>query len=64
MINREQLDKLTSNIFFTDDELAILKMLPTGKSIQEISYELGICSRSVDRRIQSIKKKISLANFE
>lgn len=44
---------------FTDDELAVLKLKGRGKSAVQIAQELYVSEETVNRRIKSIKRKIS-----
>ena len=43
---------------FTDEEIKILDLRRKGKSVIEISLELNISDRTVERRIGSIARKI------
>lgn len=44
---------------FTDEEIEILKLRRKGKSRIQISMALNMSDGAVDRRIASIKRKIS-----
>ena len=44
---------------FTEEELRIFNLLSQGRSITEIAMRLSVCDRTVNRKINKIKKKIS-----
>ena len=43
---------------FTDEERAVFDLRVKGKTVIEIRFALSMAERTVDRRLQSIKKKI------
>lgn len=43
---------------FTDEEREVFDLRVKGKTIIEIHFALSMAERTVDRRLQSIKKKI------
>lgn len=43
---------------FTDDEITIISMRRSGKSVTEIAFKLNISERTVGRKISYICKKI------
>lgn len=57
-LTRAEIEFLKKDIPFTDDEVIVFDMLSKGKSIRQIADATKMCTRSVDRRIKSIKKKI------
>ena len=54
----EEYQKFIVQCPFTDEELKILEMRRKGKSIIQVSMELNLSDRTVERRIKSICKKI------
>lgn len=44
---------------FSEEELKVLELRRRGMSIVQISLRLNICPRTVDRRIEAIKRKIN-----
>lgn len=57
-LSKKQIETIKAEINFTDDEEIIFNMLSRGKSIRQIADSTQMCTRSVDRRISNIKKKI------
>lgn len=56
--SHEEYQKFIVQCPFTDEELKILEMRRKGKSIIQVSMELNLSDRTVERRIKSICKKI------
>lgn len=54
----EEYQKFIAQCPFTDEELKILEMRRKGKSIIQVSMELNLSDRTVERRIKSICRKI------
>lgn len=54
----EEYQKFIVQCPFTDEELKILEMRRKGKSVIQVSMELSLSDRTVERRIKSIGKKI------
>jgi DNA-binding NarL/FixJ family response regulator len=54
----EEYNKFIVQCPFTDEELKILEMRRKGKSVIQVSMELNLSDRTVERRIKSIEKKI------
>lgn len=57
-LTKPELDAILENANFTE-ELRIFKLLSQGRSITEIAMRLSVCDRTVNRKINKIKKKIS-----
>lgn len=57
-LTRSELETLKKDIILTEDEEIVFDMLAKGKSIRQIADRAQMCTRSVDRRIKNIKKKI------
>ena len=51
-------EMLIARCGFSEDEEKIFNMRRKGKSVVEISIALSLSTRTVDRRIRSIKHKI------
>ena len=58
-LTKPELDEIIKNANFTEEELRIFKLLSQGRSITEIAMRLPVCDRTVNRKINKIKKKIS-----
>lgn len=58
-LTKPELDEIIKNANFTEEELRIFKLLSQGRSITEIAMQLSVCDRTVNRKINKIKKKIS-----
>lgn len=56
---KPELEKIIENANFTEEEVRIFKLLSQGRSITEIAMRLSVCDRTVNRKINKIKKKIS-----
>ena len=58
-LTKPELEKILKNANFTEEELRIFNLLSQGRSITEIAMQLSVCDRTVNRKINKIKKKIS-----
>ena len=58
-LTKPELDKITENANFTDEELRIFKLLSQDKSITDIAVRMSASSRTINRKISKIKQKIS-----
>ena len=58
-LTKPELDEIIKNANFTEEELRIFKLLSQGRSITEIAMRLSVCDRTVHRKINKIKNKIS-----
>ena len=58
-LTKPELDKITENANFTDEELRIFKLLSQDKSITDIAVRMSTSSRTINRKISKIKQKIS-----
>lgn len=58
-LTKPELDEIIENANFTEEELRIFKLLSQDRSITEIAMRLSVCDRTVNRKINKIKKKIS-----
>ena len=56
-LTKPELDEIIKNANFTEEELRIFKLLSQGRSITEIAMQLSVCDRTVNRKINKIKKK-------
>ena len=57
-LTKPELEKILKNANFTEEE-RIFNLLSQGRSITEIAMRLSVCDRTVNRKINKIKKKIS-----
>ncbi len=55
---KAECDYFRQNCNFTDEESKVFVLRTKNKSVVQICFELGMSTRTVDRRIQSVKKKI------
>lgn len=55
---KPEIETLLENCNFTDEELEIFKLKCKGKSMNEISWEVGLSTTTISRRTRSIEKKI------
>ena len=53
-----EVDYLIENAGFDDDEIDVFKLRLRGKSIVAVAQTLNLSTRTVDRKIKSIKRKI------
>jgi DNA-binding NarL/FixJ family response regulator len=58
-LTKPELDKIINNANFTEEEIEVFKLLARGKTITEIAQQVSVCNRTVNRRIERIKSKIS-----
>lgn len=61
-LTKPELERLTNECNFSDDEQEVFDMLSRNKSTLEISFKLGLSKRTTDRRIESIKRKVDKIN--
>ena len=57
-LTKPELVLISENANFTTDEKIIFLMLAKNKSIVQISQEINVCTRTVNRKIVTIKEKI------
>ena len=57
--NRAQRDNLVKNCGFTDDEVSVLDYKIRGWYNEDIAAEMYCSSRTIKRRVRSIKNKIN-----
>lgn len=57
-LTKPELELISENANFTADEKIIFLMLAKNKSIVQISQEINVCTRTVNRKIGTIKEKI------
>lgn len=57
-LTKPELERISENANFTTDEKIIFLMLAKNKSIVQISQEINVCTRTVNRKIGTIKEKI------
>lgn len=58
-LTKPELEHIIENANFTEEELRIFKLLSQGRNITEIAMRLSVCDRTVNRKINKIKSKIS-----
>jgi DNA-binding NarL/FixJ family response regulator len=58
-LTKPELEEILENANLTEDEQIVFDLLSKGKTITEISLEISVCERTVNRRIQKIKNKIN-----
>ena len=58
-LTKLELDAIINNANFTEEEIEVFKLLARGKTITEIAQHVSVCNRTVNRRIERIKSKIS-----
>lgn len=61
-LTKPELERLTNECNFSDDEQEVFDMLSRNKSTLEISFKLGLSKRTTDRRIENIKRKVDKIN--
>ena len=59
LLTKPELEGILMKANFADDEQKIFELLSKGKSITEIALSLSVCERTINRRINVIKNKIS-----
>lgn len=57
-LTKPELEELTTNCGFTDNELVVVKMLQNDKTSIEIANKLFLSVPTIDRRIRRIRNKI------
>lgn len=58
-LTKPELELISNNANFTEEEIEVFKLLARGKTITEIAQQVSVCNRTVNRRIERIKSKIS-----
>ena len=58
-LTKPELEEILENANLTEDEQIVFDLLSKGKTITEISLEISVCERTVNRRISKIKNKIN-----
>lgn len=58
-LTKPELEAITENANFTEQEEEIFSLLARGLILKEIAMKLCISTRTVERRIFDIKKKIN-----
>ena len=56
-LTKPELDKITENANFTEEEQEIFKLLVADKSLEEIAQRLLLSKATISRRVQKIKSK-------
>ena len=62
-LTKPELELISENANFTTDEKIIFLMLAKNKSIVQISQEINVCTRTVNRKIVTIKRGFTLAEI-
>lgn len=58
-LTKPELEEILENANLTEDEQIVFDLLSKGKTITQISLEISVCERTVNRRISKIKNKIN-----
>lgn len=58
-LTKPELEEILENANLTEDEQIVFNLLSKGKTITQISLEISVCERTVNRRILKIKNKIN-----
>lgn len=58
-LTKPELEEILENANLTEDEQIVFDFLSKGKTITQISLEISVCERTVNRRISKIKNKIN-----
>lgn len=58
-LTKPELEEILENANLTEDEQIVFDLLSKGKTITQISLEISVCERTVNRRILKIKNKIN-----
>lgn len=61
-LSKEQSESYKSKMNLTEDEEQIFDMLTKNYSVVKIASVMQMSTRTVDRRIKSIKEKMSVVN--
>ena len=56
-LTKPELDKITENANFTEEEQEIFKLLVADKSLEEIAQRLLLSKATISRRVKNIKGK-------
>lgn len=57
-LTKPELEEIIEQCNFSDEEVIIFNMLSKRKGIIEISMEVGVSQKTIDRRVVDMKKKI------
>lgn len=57
-LTKPELDKITENANFTEEEARIFKLLSRNFSQKEIAVRICMSQRTLERRIKCIKSKV------
>lgn len=57
-LTKPELDKITENANFTEEEQEIFKLLVVDKSLEEIAQRLLLSKATISRRVKNIKSKV------
>ena len=57
-LTKPELDKITENANFTEEEQEIFKLLMANKSLEEIAQRLLLSKATISRRVKNIKSKV------
>ena len=58
-LTKPELEHISNNANFTEEELEVFELLAKGKTITEIAQQICVCNRTVNRRISEIMSKIN-----
>ena len=58
-LTKPELERISNNANFTDEEFEVFKLLTKGKTITEIAQQVSVCNRTVNRRVKKIMSKIN-----
>ena len=58
-LTKPELERISNNANFTDEEFEVFKLLTKGKTITEIAQQVSVCNRTVNRRVNKIMSKIN-----
>lgn len=61
-LTKDEVDFYLERCNFTDEEEEIFLLRTRGKSIDSISVETNLCSRTIGRRLRDIKNKVQKVN--
>lgn len=58
-LTKPELERISNNANFTEEEFEVFKLLTKGKTITEIAQQISVCNRTVNRRVNKIMSKIN-----
>lgn len=58
-LTKPELERISNNANFTEEEIEVFELLAKGKTITEIAQQISVCNRTVNRRINKIMSKIN-----